>query len=514
MQPTSKRLVTEATVGEHVLTNLPANLQPAALDATYAPAAIARRAVYGPRWVFDGDSITINGISALYGNQDRSRTWTSELARLSMGRINYVYNAAVAGYRIDQLLARFDAFVAPQDPDVVLLTAGTNDIRQGRSMALWKADLLAYYEKVKAIGADLIVGAIWPSSDDSSAHAPTARTWNNELYAWAAANNVQVIPWDTLADPATGGWPAGWSSDLLHPTLLDSYAVIGKLGWQSVEPKVGPPVVRRAVTNGADALANGFFTTLTAVQAPPSLTAGTADTASGTLPAGTYSYKYTSRTFWGESLPSAERSVVLSATGKITVTNGTVSGSRGYNVYRKGPSDTAWKFITYLNSSVTTSFVDDGSIAAGTDMSGVDTSQYPTGLVSGSTTAHKIGPVTVTEAGIRGRIYRSMPLDGSAAAPNDYFPITVTAGETYDISCLIRSTGTTEGILIARFRNASSVAIGQVYVARDRMVNGWGLAAHRVTMPADTVTLRLSFEQTDSSSTGYAEFAEVRCQKV
>lgn len=519
---TDASLLSSGTVPEG---RLPARLGEGELSATYGPTAQAasaplkaafapaRRAVYGSRCVYDGDSISINGISATDGNQDRSRSWTSEMARLSMGRIRYVYNAAVSGYRIDQVLARFDAFVAPQTPDLVILTAGTNDIRQSRTMAQWKADLIAYFEKCKTIGADLIVGAIWPS-DDNAAHAATARLWNTDLYTWAAANSVQVLPWDTLADPITGGWPAGWSGDLLHPGLLDSYAVIGKLGWQSVEPKAGPPAVRRAVSNGADSLPNGFFTTLTAPMAAPNLSAGTADTTSGTLPAGTYSYKYTARTFWGESLPSTERSVTLSAVGKITITNGTVSGSRGYRVYRKGPSDTTWKFITYLSVSTTTSFVDDGSIVAGADMSGVDTSPVPTGLVSGSTTPHQIGPVTTTEAGVRGRILRVLPLDGSTSFPNDHYAIPVVAGEVYSISALVRTTGTAEAVFGVRFRNSAVVNIGQVYVARDRMINGWGLAHLTFTVPPNAVTARVSFEQADGTSTGYAEFAEVRFDKV
>jgi lysophospholipase L1-like esterase len=499
-----------------------------ALDAAFLAAAVdpvggiaqtfapARRAVYGPRWVFDGDSITINGISATADFQDRTRSWTSEMARQSMGRIRYVRNAAVSGYRIDQLLARFDTYVTPYDPDVVVLTAGTNDIRQSRTMAQWKTDLVSYFEKCKDIGADLIVGAIWPSSDSGGTYAPTARTWNTELYTWAAENNVQVIPWDTLADPLTGGWPAGWSTDGgLHPTYgTDAYPTIGKFGWQSVEPKAGPAVLRRAVTNGADALANGFFANLTAAQAPPNLTAGTPDTASGTLPAGTYSYKYTSRTYWGESLPSSERSVTLGATGRITITNSTVSGSRGYNVYRKAPGDTTWKYVTFLTPSTTTSFTDDGTLTAGADMPGVDTSQYPTGLVAGSSTPHKVGPVVYAEAGVRGMIFRSTAIEGSAAAPNDHFLVTVAAGEVYSVSALLRTTGTTEGVFIVRFRDSGNVAIGQAYVARDRMVNGWGLAQLQITIPANTATVRISFEQTDSSSTGYAEFAEVQFRKI
>jgi len=519
--------------------NLPARLADAALNATYAtPATVAtaltpkldkaeavatyapaRRAVYGPRWVFDGDSITWNGLATVLGNQDRSRSWTSEMARLSMGRIRYVYNAAVPGYRVDQILARFDTYVAPQDPDVVLLTIGTNDIGAARSMALWLADIQSYYDKCKAIGADLVLGAIWPTdATDVALRGATTRTWNTALYAWANANNVQVIQWDTLADPITGGWPAGWSPDNLHPSTAGSvaYPTIGKFGWQSVEPKTGPPNIRRAVMNGADGLANGLLASLVAPLAAPNLTAGTADTASGTLPAGDYSYKYTSRTYWGESLPSAERLVTLGATGRITITNQnlTSSGARGYRVYRKAPGDATWKYLTTLTPSTTTSFTDDGTLVPGADMAGVDTSPYPTGLAVGSTSFKTIGPVITTEPGVKGNIFRLLPNEsGTGTAPNDYFAVTVAAGEVWSASALVRASGSAEPVFVVRLRNGANALMGSIIISRDRSINGWGLAHHQITIPADAVTARVSVELSDNSA-GYAEFAEVQFRKI
>ncbi|WP_224089692.1 hypothetical protein [Arthrobacter sp. StoSoilB13] len=361
-----------------------------------------------------------------------------------------------------------------------------------------------------------MIGAIWPTdATDVAGRGATTRTWNTALYDWANTNKVQIIGWDSLADPVTGGWPAGWSTDSLHPNTVGAvaYATIGKFGWNSVEPKAGPPNIRRATMNGADGLANGMLTA-TAPQAAPNLTAGTADTASGTLPAGTYSYKYTSRTYWGESLPSAERQVTLGGTGKITITNTTVSGSRGYRVYRKAPGDSTWKFLTFISLNTTTSFVDDGSLVAGADMSGIDTSPYPVGLTIGGSSVKTIGPVLTTETGVKGNIFRLMPNEsGTGTAPNDYYAVSVVPGEVWTASVLIRTSGLAEGMFVIRFRDASSVLLGSVVVARDRMVNGWGLAHHQITIPANAATARVSFELFDNSS-GYAEFAEVQFRKI
>lgn len=480
-------------------------------DLLYAPGS---RAVYGPRWVFDGDSITINGIATSSGTQDRGPSWTSELVRQSMGRIRYVFNAAVAGQRTDEALGRFDTFVSPQTPDVVFLTAGTNDIGAVRDMSAWLADIEAYRVKCAAIKAQLIVGAIWPSDTNSPAgRSATARTWNSALYEWAEAKGVQVVPWDTLANASTGGWPAGWSSDNLHPTLLDAYAQIGKFGWSVLEPRVGPPVIRRAVSNAADSLSNGFFTA-GSVLAAPTLSAGTPSTASGTLPAGAYSYKFTSRTYWNESVATAAMDVTLAATGKISVTYSTVTGARGFRVYRKGPADADYKYLTYITSALAGTFTDDGSFTPGVTISISGSSLVPTGLVTGSATLHALGGGFLAEPGVRGSFFRLMPYETGTGVPNDHFPVAVNPGEVYDASALVRTTGTTEGWFVIRFRDGASTNIGQVIVAKGKMTNGFGLANRRLTIPAGTVTARVSFELTNSTDSGYLDVAEVQFRKV
>lgn len=480
-------------------------------DLVYAS---TRRTVYGPRWVFDGDSITINGIATSSGTQDRGPSWTSEIARQSMGRIRYIFNAAVAGQRTDEALARFEANVAPQSPDVVFLTAGTNDIGAVRDMAAWLADIETYRLKCVAIKAQLIIGAIWPSDTNNPAgRSATTRTWNSALYEWAESKGVQVVPWDTLANPATGGWPAGWSSDNLHPTLLDAYAQIGKFGWSVVEPRVGPAVVRRAVSNASDSLPNGFFTA-GSVLAAPNLSAGTPSTASGTLPAGTYSYKLTSRTYWNESAASAAMDVTLSAAGKISVTYSTVTGARGFRVFRKGPGDADYKYLTYIASALTGTFTDDGSFTPGAAINVTGSALVPTGLTTGSASLHSLGGGFLTEPGVRGNFYRLTPYESGTGVPNDHFAVAVTPGEVYDASALVRTSGVAEGWFVVRFRDGASTNIGQVIVAKGKMTNGFGLANRRLTIPAGTVTARVSFELTNSTDAGYLDVAEVQFRKV
>lgn len=478
------------------------------LASTFAPRS---RGNYGPRWVFDGDSVTINSITTdNIGNQNRQRSWTTEMARLSNGRIQYVYNAAVAGQRIDQALARFDTVVAPQTPHAVLLTAGTNDVGQARSMALWLADVGSYLAKCKAIGAALIVGEIWPTNETSviPTRGAITRTWNQALYAWAATNDVQVIRWSAVADPITGGWPAAWTADLIHPTLLDSYSQIGAFGWASIEPKAGPAyTIPRAVINGEGLLTNGFFTTLGAVTTPPAGSTATGSTASGSLAAGTYSYKLTGRTFYGESLPSSAVSATNGSTGQVSIAFTTPSGARGVNIYRKAPGDADWLFLVYAANG-TSPYVDTGAATPAAAITGVDTSATPSGVTHGTSLLRLIsGSWVFTETGIRGNVIR---LRQSGGADQDYVFGNVTAGVTYYVTCLIRGSGAGEGSVYVRWRDAvggSGGAVAQTVIYQQRFTAGWGLVYLKVTAPAGALSGRISFE-TDST-VDYMDVAEV-----
>jgi len=89
----------------------------------------------------------------------------------------------------------------------------------------------------------------------------------------------------------------------------------------------------------------------------------------------------------------------------------------------------------------------------------------------------------------------------------------VVPGEVYSVSALVRSGGSVEPQFMVRFRDSGNAVVGQFYVARDRMINGFGLAPARIPIHANTATASASIELTDSSA-GYADFAEVQFRKV
>ena len=124
---------------------------------------------------------------------------------------------------------------------------------------------------------------------------------------------------------------------------------------------------------------------------PQALTSATANGTGGTFAAGAYSYEITAATAYGESEPSAARSVTVGANGSVALTwpeatNGTGTtgnagptlaqeeashtggtGFWGYNVYRENPGSTTYGLVgqvpenTAATSSTTYSFTDTGT---------------------------------------------------------------------------------------------------------------------------------------------------------
>ncbi len=108
---------------------------------------------------------------------------------------------------------------------------------------------------------------------------------------------------------------------------------------------------------------NGFASTeihpafIFSALSPPVNAAFTAG--AGTLPIGTYYYRVTALTASGETIPSAETSLALTAIGGVNVNWSAVTGATGYKVY--GRSTGAELFIAQVAAGVTT-YLDNGSI--------------------------------------------------------------------------------------------------------------------------------------------------------
>lgn len=86
----------------------------------------------------------------------------------------------------------------------------------------------------------------------------------------------------------------------------------------------------------------------------------TLSSTTGTLAANTYYYRVTATNANGETLGSNEQSIVLSATGGVTLNWTAVTGATGYKVY--GRATGAELYIATISSGTTVTYTDSGAI--------------------------------------------------------------------------------------------------------------------------------------------------------
>lgn len=120
-------------------------------------------------WVGDSWGSGANGVA------DHFRT----ALETRLGRsVNYL-NASVSGNRLDQMLNRFDADVAPYRPRYVVFEYGANDLVAGRSQAFMEADSDLAVTKCRAIGAT----PVFPGIPPIASVIATAEARNDQIKA-------------------------------------------------------------------------------------------------------------------------------------------------------------------------------------------------------------------------------------------------------------------------------------------------------------------------------------------
>jgi hypothetical protein len=220
--------------------------------------------------------------------------------------------------------------------------------------------------------------------------------------------------------------------------------------------KAGDPIVVVAGESGAGQAiplavdGSGGALPAAYVSAPISLSFATA---TGTLAIGTYYYRVSATTAAGETVPCAEQSFALTATGGITISWPQVAGATGYRVY--GRTTGAELFIAAVAPGTATTYTDSGSITPSGAMPTVNTARttFRTEGIAAAGSAVAGNPVLVagtdgvnvhtlatdTAGGQLSGAYISAPISlsftstsGTLAAGTYYYRVTSTtaAGET------------------------------------------------------------------------------------
>lgn len=166
-----------------------------------------------------GDSTSAGADSALY--EQYGMSWPNIAALFGKGRLRLVRNAATAGDRIQQMIDRFDADVAPYNPAVVAVMAGTNSVDKADvTLAQCYSQYDELVAKVLAIGALPALCTIVPNNSTGPATGKmkqNIRKLNERIKQMAMNHGWPLIDFFALsADPANGNWKSGYYLDGTH----------------------------------------------------------------------------------------------------------------------------------------------------------------------------------------------------------------------------------------------------------------------------------------------------------
>ena len=310
---------------------------------------------YGVNVVFLGDSITIGANLNAIGHGNAFPTYAQAFVG---SRFRLLANAGVSGNTTTQMLARFDTDVGAYLPNIVVLTAGTNDIAQNFPIATYQTNMAALVAKIRALGATPVICSIPPRA----IVAATTAIWNQWLRGYCIGEGIQFVDLSVLADPATAGWPAPWTTDGTHPNTGQGWWNVGRVVANALSPLLpAAPAAFLASGPGQGTLNVDPTWTLPLVAPTVAPTfALTAATTGGGLGAGTYEVAVTSRYNSTESLWTSQTVTTTGATGSISIAiTAAAANFQRLAIYRR-PVGGTWSLVsvkvalgTYVDTGVT-----------------------------------------------------------------------------------------------------------------------------------------------------------------
>lgn len=226
-------------------------------DALAAATMVIAATSAGSRTIILGDSID----AAVQG-------WWPYYA-LQSGCIPTIRNAGIGGNTTSQMLARIQADVIDYRPAVCVLGGATNDIGTGMPELTTRANIATMVSMLRKAGITPVLRTTPPADSAVSGTTwgavPLRRQQTLRHNAWLAGYAQQegialLDMYLSVADPATGGFIPGITSDGIHPTEVGSKAIADYLLTLPI-PSVwrGGFSLARAATDETNLVANGVF---------------------------------------------------------------------------------------------------------------------------------------------------------------------------------------------------------------------------------------------------------------
>jgi hypothetical protein len=268
-----------------------------------------------------------------------------------------------------------------------------------------------------------------------------------------------------------------------------------------------PAIVPMDNNDPNNLLTNGCFVNWGTPLTVPTVTTGTVGSG-GTLAAGTYYYKVTALNYQGESPPSTEVSVTITAGQEPQLTISNPGGQRVLNIYRSTTTNTEVLLAAnvtpgaYPASAV---WADTGSLTPGTQTPPTqDYTTAPTGWGSISAGPAKLSKVT--DAAMQGFVAR-LAATGTILGQTQNIAMSgkFSVGETLALVGVVRSGGQTPNLQF-KFNGGTPGAFTVIGDPSTTTIPG--VYYNEVVVPTGTTSIDV-YLQNDSGATGSCDFAQV-----
>ncbi|MEA2541819.1 MAG: hypothetical protein QOH35_3185 [Acidobacteriaceae bacterium] len=176
---------------------------------------------FRPTVVFTGDSITSNW----------DANWAGQQATFTQ---NSWLDLGVTGITSAQIAALFEAYVLDQEPKVVHIVAGTNDVYPGWQLSDTTTHIEAMVKKAKAHHIAVVLGTIPPwgpgalpeRADPSPQRFQRIDQLNQWIIQFGTQQGIQVVDYHSLLAAADGeNYIPALTVDGVHPSAA-GYAVM------------------------------------------------------------------------------------------------------------------------------------------------------------------------------------------------------------------------------------------------------------------------------------------------
>lgn len=191
----------------------------------------------------DGLKIVVIGSSVALGYKAwLLRGWAWQLGRILHEKYGHkLVNVSQLGSNVHSAIARFPAVVAPQKPDVVIISLSLGNeglafcppYERRAVQRRFESGLQQLIKMTRELGAIPILGGIYPHNDYKPEHKWLLNDTHQRMLSW----DIPILDWLDAVDNGWGCWQPKTSFDPAHPNTIGQNAMYQAINLDLFSPE-------------------------------------------------------------------------------------------------------------------------------------------------------------------------------------------------------------------------------------------------------------------------------------